>query len=71
MNKTIESRALVLITTLGCLLRLIWAFWVPDAPPLWADSQNYLSIAHNVATDFQYANSWKPPRITRVLVTSG
>ena len=60
MNKTGESTALVLIIALGCLLRLLYALWVPNAFVSWGDGDNYLSIAHNVATDFRYANSWQP-----------
>jgi hypothetical protein len=60
MNNTGKSTALVLIIILGCLLRLLYALWVPNAFVSWGDSDNYLSIAHNVATDFRYANSWQP-----------
>ncbi len=62
MSVTGRFVALGLITLLGCALRLLSAFWAPNEFPAWADSQNYLSIASNVAKDFNYANSWRPPK---------
>src|SRR5215471_21526249 len=56
------SRLLVLIIGLGFLLRVLYAFSLPDVFNEWPDSQQYLSIARNVAAHFEYVNSWQPPR---------
>jgi 4-amino-4-deoxy-L-arabinose transferase-like glycosyltransferase len=61
MNTIRESRSLFLIITLGCLLRLLYAFGVPQELSSWGDSHHYVSVAKNIATDFRYANSWTPP----------
>jgi 4-amino-4-deoxy-L-arabinose transferase-like glycosyltransferase len=63
MNTT-ELRPLIFIVILGCLLRLSYAFWVPNEfshGTGFPDSYGYVSIAQNVAKDFQYANSWRNP----------
>jgi len=54
-----RSKALVLIITVGFLLRLCYALAVSDDHPAWIDSQHYLSIGHSIATNFQYANFWR------------
>jgi 4-amino-4-deoxy-L-arabinose transferase-like glycosyltransferase len=65
MNNSGESKTLVLIIILGCSLRLFCAFWVPNEYSQgtnFPDSYHYVSVARNVATNFQYANSWRNPR---------
>ena len=60
MYKT-RTKGLIFVIAFGCVLRVMYAFSVPNAFPGWTDSQNYLSIARNVASNFHYANSWNPP----------
>jgi 4-amino-4-deoxy-L-arabinose transferase-like glycosyltransferase len=54
---------LILIICLGALVRLLYACSVPNVYAEWPDSQNYVSIAQNLATHFQFSNSWPSDRL--------
>ena len=56
----LRSRACLLITALGLVLRVAYALVVPDRFTDWTDSRNYLSIAQHLAGSLHFSNSFQP-----------
>jgi hypothetical protein len=74
MRDRSNSLALLALIVVGGGLRLLCAFVVPNdyaGGTTFPDSHNYASIASNLATKFEFSNSYAPPDCYRCLGSIG